>query len=310
MTRNSNVAAVVVTYHPEVVQLQSLLEALLPQVGAIFVVDNTDTYEAEWPSRLFHDIPAVQIIRNRENLGVAAAQNIGISTALSGGFEYILISDQDSMPSHKMVEELRRAFDSVVLQNRKVAAIGPCYVDEYTGAFVPFQTLDTLRCFHRSPRVQLKGSPVQVLTMISSGTLLSCAAVRDIGLMMDGLFIDHVDTEWCFRARSMGYALFGAPHARLSHRLGERSFWVWAGVWRKHTEYGPRRLYYRYRNFVILCKLPYVGTCWKVRAGWNWLGDAYAQLVFSRGRLAKLAAIIRGVSDGLRGRQGPLPDNS
>jgi len=65
------------------------------------------------------------------------------------------------------------------------------------------------------------------------------------------------------------------------------------------------RVYYRIRNFVALCRLPFIPWRWKLRNGWYWLGFVYTQTVFGRQRLAALRMAARGLWDGLRGRMGP-----
>ena len=95
----------------------------------------------------------------------------------------------------------------------------------------------------------------------------------------------------------------------LGHSLGELTFRVWYGRWRAYNGYSPRRLYYRFRNFVLLMRCTYVPWRWKLRACWYWLGNAYAYLLFSPNRLANLRFVCRGLWDGLRGRTGPCPES-
>ena len=41
--------------------------------------------------------------------------------------------------------------------------------------------------------------------------------------MKESYFIDNVDLEWCFRAKSLGFDLVGTDAAVLYHAIGERS---------------------------------------------------------------------------------------
>ena len=145
---------------------------------------------------------------------------------------------------------------------------------------------------------------VEVLTSITSGTLVPATAFRKAGLMLEELFIDDVDAEWGHRARYQGLHLFGTSHAVLHHRLGEGAFKVWYLRWRSFGGYSPLRLYYRFRNFIALCKMRHVPISWKIRAGWYWLGNAYAFIVFSPNKWANARAIATGIWHGLRGRMG------
>jgi rhamnosyltransferase len=302
------ILAVVVTYHPEPDLLCPLLRALSHQVAEVLVVDNTpgeSTSAEEIVMPLATADPKIRMVRCGMNLGVGVAHNIGIEAALSQGFDYVLISDQDSLPAADMVEKLLEGFAGNAERNVKVAATCPAYLDEVTGQLIPFQVAVQGRCFYRSKPIDADTSPSEVLTFISSGSLMDCEAVRQIGGLHEDLFIDHIDTEWCHRAREYGFSLLGMPQARLIHRLGDNDFRVWAFRWRRYTDYSPLRLYYRYRNFVRLLWMPHINFCWKVRASWYWLGDFYAHMVFSKNRPRKLRMILLGLRDGLRGSSGP-----
>jgi rhamnosyltransferase len=124
--------------------------------------------------------------------------------------------------------------------------------------------------------------------------------------MREDYFIDYVDTEWCHRARAAGYRLFGTSRARMGHHLGDDMFRVWYLRWRPFNAYSPLRLYYRFRNFVLLMKCGYVPMAWKLRASWYWLGNLYAYALFSPSRLRNLRFIGKGLLDGLLGRGGRI----
>jgi len=67
--------------------------------------------------------------------------------------------------------------------------------------------------------------------LLSSGSLVPLDVIDKVGGMEEELFIDQVDTEWCLRARSMGYRVFGAFGAILEHRLGEAHARAWFDRW-------------------------------------------------------------------------------
>lgn len=75
--------------------------------------------------------------------------------------------------------------------------------------------------------------------------------------------------------------------------------------WRRESAYSPVRVYYRIRNFVAMCRLPFISLPWKPRSGWNAVGVIYTQTVFGQQRVAALRMALRGLWDGLRGHMGP-----
>ncbi|CQR43989.1 Putative WbbU (fragment) [Thiomonas sp. CB3] len=111
--------------------------------------------------------------------------------------------------------------------------------------------------------------------------------------------------EWNHRARRAGYLVFGIGAALIYHCMGNQALRMWFFGWRLESAYSTVRVYYRIRNFVALCRLPFIPWRWKLRNGWYILGVAYTQTVFGQQRLAALHMAVRGLRDGLRGRMGP-----
>jgi rhamnosyltransferase len=126
--------------------------------------------------------------------------------------------------------------------------------------------------------------------------------------MLDEFFIDDVDIEWCHRARSRGLANFGTARARLVHNLGDAPFRAWCLGWRSMSQYSTTRLYYRFRNFVLMTRLPHVPFLWSVRASGYWLLSLYAHCLFAERRCDNAKAIFRGLRDGMLGRTGRMPE--
>lgn len=303
------VLGIIVAYYPVEEELVPLLAALASQVDTLLVVDNTpgdgDAIELML-APLRATLTDLRLQRPGENVGIAAAQNIGIRFALAEGFDYVLLSDQDSLPDAGMVGALVEACEMLERTSVRVGCVCPEYFDGVTGQVFRFQVQLPGELFYRSVAADPARPWLEIITTISSGTLIPRAALEAIGPMREDFFIDHVDTEWCHRARAMGFRNFGTPRARLTHRLGDASFRVWHFGWQRHSEYSPSRLYYRFRNFVLMCRLPHVPLRWVIRASWYWLGNAYAHCLFARDRWANARAVARGLWDGVQGHSGPL----
>jgi rhamnosyltransferase len=186
----------------------------------------------------------------------------------------------------------------------RVGCVGPTYVDHVTGQTFGFQVQEPGHLFYSTLASERADPWVEVITGITSGSLIPCSVFADVGAMREDYFIDYVDTEWCHRARHHGYKLYGTSHASMEHHLGDDTFQVWYLRWRPFSSYSPLRLYYRFRNFVLLMRCGYVPWRWKVRAGWYWLGNLYAYMLFSPSRKENFRYIARGLFDGIRGRTG------
>ena len=298
--------AIVVTFRPDIVVFRSLLDALLPQVERIIVVDNTPHQDVRVEEVLAQaEFGSVALLRLGSNQGIAIALNVGIQSALSAGATHVLLSDQDSLPDVNMVAALMQASQELVAAGRRVAAVGPVYKDRHTGVTFPFQTMIPGKFFYGHQRASESFPVVDALTLITSGTLIGADVLRDVGPMREDFFIDYVDIEWCHRARSLGYSLYGMNQAVMHHALGDAALRVWYFGWRRESVYSPERVYYRIRNFVALCRLPAIQLRWKVRSSWYLLGFVYSQVTFGKQRQQCLGMAFRGLWDGLFGRMGP-----
>lgn len=301
----ARVAAIVVTYLPQIQPLAELLTRLEPQVASILIVDNCPMDDRRVEALLSGlESKKIGLTRLGSNLGIARALNVGMEAAAAGGATHVLLNDQDSLPASDLVVGLLRALRELQGQGHRVAAVGPSFVDQVSGRPYRFQVRNPGHWFYHNQEPTEAMPHVQALSLITSGTLMPVESIGAIGTMREDFFIDHVDVEWSHRATAKGYMLFGTRYASMGHSMGERMLRAWIFGWRNLNEYGPLRLYYRYRNFVYLLGLRYVPVGWKLRASCFWLQEAYAHLLFSHARLASLGMIMRGCLDGVRGRMG------
>lgn len=308
-----SVLAVVVAYFPEPQRFSSLLQQLLAQTGSVLVVDNTPALEKD-AERVAVAMPEygerLRIVRCGENSGIGVALNIGIEAAIQEGYEHVLLSDQDSLPAHDMVQQLLHISTLLSAAKFDVGAVSPAYLDEVTGDWFRFQVKRPGQLLYSSVDASTADPWLEVLTSITSGTLIPIAAINQVGLMREDYFIDDIDVEWCLRAKFKGFRLFGTANAVMHHRLGEATFRVWCFGWRYFNGYHPSRLYYRFRNFILLCREDHAPLGWKIRAGSYWLGQLYGYLLFSPNRRANSRYISRGFYDAFRRRVGKLDGGS
>jgi len=305
-SRSPRVAGVILTYRPEQATLLELVRAVCPQLDALLIVDNGTPWD---PAPLVDalDRPLrdrVHFIWLPENLGVGAGHNRGIDWTREQGFSHVLILDQDSVPAPGMVAALVRALGETESRGIRAGAAGPQYRDRYTGTRSGFVRLGALwmkRIFCAAHE-----SVLETDFLISSGALIPMEVLDDVGPMDESLFIDHVDTEWVFRARSRGFRTFGACSAVMEHTLGTATFRVWLGRWRNVALHSPERNYYLFRNTLVLARRPYAPGAWIVAALVRLaaLFLLYLGVAPERGRRFSLMA--RGIRDGLRGVTGPL----
>ncbi len=290
-------AAVIVTYEPEAETLARLIQSLSAQVRTVFIVDNASSNFAHW-----QDILApvdCRVIRMADNEGIAAALNRGLIAAeAEPGLEFCAIFDQDSAPSERMIEALEQHHDQLSRRG-PVAQIGPYFFEHNRGIFLPF--IEFRFGIPRRKRDPGNGTWTTADYLISSGSLLSLAALKKIGNMDESLFIDYVDIEWGLRAQAAGFQSYGAFDVRMEHRIGEEALDV-AGF--RLAVHKPLRRYYYYRNAVLLCRRPYISLAWKV-SEMTRLGIKFVIFsTMSKRRREDFVMMMRGIRDGLRGKTG------
>lgn len=302
--------AVVISYNPEGDSFIELLCRLVCQVDFLMIIDNSPPDNDNAFGFVLQsgvELDRVALIRLGENLGIAAALNFGIAAALQDGAEFVFLSDQDSLPAEDMLSNLLDAYRVLVERGENVGAVGPTFTDLYTGATCPFQVQLPGRFFYGHQASTCEVPHVEVLTLITSGTLIPAGVLRDVGGMREDFFIDQVDNEWCHRARSRGYRLFGTGWARMYQRMGEESFRVWYLRWRNESFYSPLRIYYQSRNSVALWKEGSVCLRWRLRNSWYVLGVVYAHFFFGKkNRMRSFFYAVKGLWHGLRGEMGRL----
>lgn len=301
--RCGDVTAVVVTYHPEGSTIERLLAALRAQVGRVILVDNEATGSA---AARFEGVDNFERIANAQNLGIAVAQNQGIERALvQADCKFVLFLDQDSLPEADMVLELRAALRALP-GSARVAAVGPACIDARTGERAWVMVERNGRPARFRPQAGQPERTIAVGFLLASGTLVPRDVLRGLRGMRGEYFIDHVDTEWCLRARAAGYGLRVVPAARLRHRLGDSVRSVWLLGWRTIATHTPLRDYYAFRNTLLMLRdLP-------LPAAWRWylwrrlvLFAAYF-LVFAPARRARWAMMRLGLRHGRAGVAGRL----
>lgn len=304
MSFGVSVIAVVVTYHPEIDSLKLQLEALSPQVSKIIIIDNGSDIGIQ---EFIDSIPHCTNIVTRclgANLGIGHAQNVGIDYAVSAGAEYVALFDQDSLPASDMIEKLYNAASALQGTGVRLAAVGPAYKDTNNGVLSGFVRVGLFGF----ARIQCKSNnkPIEADFLISSGSLIPIDTLKAVGGVDSSLFIDHVDTEWCFRAKSEGYRIFGVCTALMMHSLGDRRGRIWFLRWRTVPYHSPFRYYYMFRNSIILIRRPYMPFFWKVADVFRCIRSAVYFGVFGSARRDCLRMMSRGIADGLRGLTGKM----
>lgn len=294
----SSVIGVIVTYQPDCSALAVLIDAVHPQVAHVIVVDNTP---GGFPCG---SDPRVELIGLGRNVGLGAAQNIGIRRAFAFGCDFVLLLDQDSIPAPQMVDALLDAHEELVQRGLSIAAVGPRLVDARTQVSQPVVQACGLRMqyvyFDRGNEV------LATEFLIASGCLISQQALEHVGLMDESLFIDQIDVEWALRAQAQGLRVFAVGPAVLTHNLGIGDRRIWFLRFHQVPVHAPLRNYYLFRNSIEIFFRRKAPLVWRVDRFKALLIMGFGYVTQVAPRALRLRMIARGVWHALAGRRGEL----
>jgi len=290
--------AICVTYNPTLSVLKKTISATVSQVDKLYIIDNGSTMQF---GAFLADCEKVEAVFLGKNKGIAAALNTGIELARQGGYCYVLLLDQDSIPYPDMIKRYTEVMRAKHEQGTQVAAIGSRYKNSRTQRISGFIRY---RWFHNLSLLKKTEISVSTDFLISSGSFYPIEVFNHVGLFNQGLFIDHVDTEWCLRAKKLGFQCIGVWDVLMEHTLGENELHLWLFKWWIQPIHRPFRLYFVMRNSVLMYRMPHVTPRWISSDVVRLLRLTLVYLIFSPQRLDALKWILRGLRDGIYGVTG------
>jgi rhamnosyltransferase len=302
--QDSFVYAVIVTYNPDLIIFSRQLSSLEGQVSSIVVVDNNSNNVDEIKNHIGGLINSfgleIHIICNINNVGLGKAQNEGIRFAESKAATHIVLFDQDSILDSGFLQGLLISEKELIIQGFKVGAVGPIYYNENTKEIYPISK-------YSGPfidRIIPVDKPIEASFLIASGCLISLDVIRHVGYMNEDLFIDYIDVEWSFRAKSLGYSVFASPSSKMKHTIGDKRTSI---LGRSISIHSPLRRYYLYRNSIYMVKNPNIFLGYKIREiTFNGLRFIIF-LILSDQRRKYFKYSISGFLDGFKGIKGKCP---
>jgi len=284
-----NISAVIVTYYPDSGFI-SRLNRVIPQVAHVIIVDNGSQPSVR---EILRDISLinVEVIANPENVGLAKALNQGVQRAVDLGFSWVLTLDQDTVVDHDMVKCLSEIY-CLYPCPEKVGLIASNARSPITGRLY-IQCQPEQRAF------------MEVKTPMTSGSLLSVNAYKQIGQFRDDFFIEGIDLEYGLRLRKNGFKVLCSCRPLMTHAAGkmkERRLFRRIVIVPDHE---PWRYYYQLRNLVFVVRSYFwQEPDWVFVALINFMKALVRILLFEDNRLQKFNAIWRGIRDGIISRNG------
>lgn len=186
----------------------------------ILVVDNGSRDQSA--DRIQEAFPAIQVIRNEENLGFSAGNNVGIKAALADGADYVFLINNDAELDSKTLSELVHA----ALADPSIGILGALVykrdqpgVIEHAGGRLNLALgyNGKARGFGQVDRGQFKAME-QVEWVSGCALMVSRSFVASVGLLDPDYFCYCEDVDWCLRARIAGFKVIIVPSAKVWHK--------------------------------------------------------------------------------------------
>lgn len=297
--RASGIAAVIVLYHPDRELLERNLAVLAALAIPVLLYDNTPgpahRENRRWAEEEGREA-AVAYAGDGENRGLGAAYNACVRRSLDDErISAFLMLDQDTTLTRPSLAALIRSFEEAASCGRLGVVGGrPVRPD---GSGYRYK-LDSAK--------QLCGRFADALLVISSFSIVSKASLSEVGLFQEDLFIDHIDYDFCWRAKRAGYLVLIDESVSFVHRVGKGDVRLFGRYLCPLSQ--PFRGYYQVRNTILSARRGGAPLSWAV-------GEVIKRFIVvvlnglaDRNLFARLGYALKGLAHGLSNTAGRLEE--
>lgn len=224
------IAGCVILYNPEQSVEQHII-SYINKVDKLYIIDNSENPAKNFELLTNHNFKII-FISDEVNEGIAKRLNHVCDLAIKEGFEFMLTMDQDSYFDESSIKNYFNCVD----------------------AFKDKMQASMFGASYKQKPVEINCSYIQVKQLITSGSIINLETFKIVGNFDENLFIDFVDTEYCFRSILKGYKLIEFFNIYMHHNLGQLSEQRSLKNLKKtnRTFHTHIRLYYMLRNFLYL----------------------------------------------------------
>ncbi len=256
----SNAVSLIIVNYNACECIVACVSSALSQVDEVVVVDNASSDNSLAQLEVvFSGDRKLKIVRNRENLGFAAACNIGAETSTG---RYLFFLNPDCVLAQDSVSRLLRVLE----ERQNVGMVGGLLLNpdgtEQAGGrrAIPTPWRSFVRAFglsrfadrwprlffdfhlHRQP---LPTHPIEVEAISGACMLVHRGAMQSVGHWDEGYFLHCEDLDFSMTLRGKGWKIMFVPDARIVHDKGgcsrSRPLFV---EWHKHR--GMMRFYRKF----------------------------------------------------------------
>jgi len=164
----------------------------------------------------------IVLIKNRENLGYAEGNNVGIRFALTNDADYIWLLNNDTVVDQnalgKMVDVGEKSSECGILGSKIF------YFDQPETIWFAGATINWRKAISnhigQNQKDQEKYNFIREVERVTGCSMLVKREVCErIGLMDENLFLYAEELDWCVRAKMAGYKILYIPDSKVYHKI-------------------------------------------------------------------------------------------
>ncbi len=216
------------------------LEKLSYKNFEVIIVDNGSKQKIRITTKRFKTIQFF----NKENLGFAGGNNVGIKYALQNNADYILLLNNDT----KVISEFLRKLVEIGENNSNFGILGSL-IFKFGSNKIHFgggkiNWLYTKATHKQNLKLKVKNLKfIETDYITGAGMLIKKQVIDKIGLMPEKYFLYFEDVDWCIQAQKENYKCILVPESRIYHKVSAS------------TKQGSfSYIYYHTRNGFLLAK--------------------------------------------------------
>lgn len=238
------VAIIIVNWNGKKDTLECL-RSLKAKDHEIIVVDNGSTDNSL--SVLMEAFPSISYIDAMDNLGFAAANNLGIQLAMKKGADLFFLLNNDTIVPADIIDQITRAIrqkpEGGIFGAKIFSYAERDKIDHFGGMWNP--SLCEFESIGKNKKDVGFDAMQPVDYVCGCAMAIKKEVIEKIGFLEDKFFLLWEESDYCTRAKKAGFSIWTMPKVHVFHKISA-SF---EGKAHSHYYWWRNRLLFLQRNF-------------------------------------------------------------